>query len=128
MGEGAELKGLTPSESGVVALLCLGFVLGMAVKTIKERWRPVVTVQTATQEVEDSSARANAMARFRVDINQASVQELESLPGIGPVMARRIIEYRQENGPFCSIEALDHVKGIGEKTIERIRSRIIIDR
>lgn len=121
------MKGLTPTESGVVALLCLGFVLGMAVKTIKERWRPVATIQTEATFSEVSPSQGEVLARFRVDINRAGAQELESLPGIGPVMARRIIEYRQMNGPFRSIEALDHVKGIGEKTIAKLRSHIVID-
>ncbi|MGB9767744.1 MAG: helix-hairpin-helix domain-containing protein [Dictyoglomus turgidum] len=60
----------------------------------------------------------------KVNINTASKEELESLPGIGPTLAQRIIEYREENGPFGSAEDLLNVKGIGEKKLERIRDQI----
>ncbi len=49
----------------------------------------------------------------RIDINRASAAELEALRGIGPTLARRIVEYRQEHGPFASVEDLVRVRGIG---------------
>lgn len=59
-----------------------------------------------------------------VDINQAGLEELDSLPGIGPVTAGEIITYRQEHGPFPSIEAIQDVPGIGAATFEAIRELI----
>lgn len=56
-----------------------------------------------------------------IDLNTATAQELESLPNIGPVMAGRIIEYREANGPFSSIDDVENVPGIGPKTLESIR-------
>jgi len=56
-----------------------------------------------------------------IDLNAADQNELESLPGIGPSLARRIIDHRADNGPFDSVDALDAVKGIGPVTIERLR-------
>ena len=56
-----------------------------------------------------------------VDLNTATAQELELLPGIGPVMAGRIIAYREANGPFTSIDEAENVPGIGPKTLESIR-------
>jgi len=56
-----------------------------------------------------------------VSINSASQAELESLPGIGPALAQRILEYRQANGPFRSIDELDAVKGIGPKSLAKLR-------
>lgn len=55
-----------------------------------------------------------------VNINTASAQELEALPGIGPVLAERIIAYRSENGGFRAPEELAKVKGIGESKLEDI--------
>jgi competence protein ComEA len=50
-----------------------------------------------------------------IDINSASQSELETLPGIGPTTARKIIDYREENGPFQAIEDIMNVSGIGPR-------------
>jgi len=60
-------------------------------------------------------------ADFRVDINQASWPELAQLPGIGPALARRIVEYRLSKGPFRCVKDLDKVPGIGPKKLEQIQ-------
>lgn len=59
-----------------------------------------------------------------VNINRGTKAEFDSLTGIGPVLASRIISYRNQNGPFMAIEDLLKVSGIGNKTLERIRSRL----
>lgn len=59
-----------------------------------------------------------------VNINTASQEELEKIPGIGPELARRIIEYRQTKGQFRSLEDLNNVKGIGEKKLGAIKDYI----
>ena len=61
-----------------------------------------------------------------ININKASAQELEQLPGIGPVKAKSIIEYRDKNGYFTKIDDIINVSGIGEKTFERIKDSITI--
>ena len=60
----------------------------------------------------------------RININTATSPELQTLRGIGPAMAERIIEYRQTSGRFSTVDDLTNVKGIGEKTLEKIRDSI----
>ncbi|OLC56569.1 MAG: hypothetical protein AUH92_00005 [Acidobacteria bacterium 13_1_40CM_4_69_4] len=62
----------------------------------------------------------------KVNINTAGVDELVTLPGIGKAYAARIVEYRQKNGPFKKVEDIVNVRGIGEKTFERIKDRLTI--
>jgi competence protein ComEA len=57
-------------------------------------------------------------------INRASVKEYESLDGIGPVLAQRIVTYRKVNGPFMAIEDLLKVSGIGPKTFEKFKAKL----
>lgn len=59
-----------------------------------------------------------------VNINTASVQELQSLPNIGPAKAQAIVDYRTEHGPFKSIEDIRKVKGIGQATFDKLKDEI----
>ena len=62
-----------------------------------------------------------------VDINRGSAEDLQQLPGIGPVLAERILHYRQENGKFVSIRDIQNVKGIGVKRFAQLEPHIHID-
>jgi competence protein ComEA len=61
-----------------------------------------------------------------LDINAASVSDLEALPGVGRQTAERIVEYRQKNGGFKKIEELMNVRGIGEKSFLRLKPLISV--
>jgi competence protein ComEA len=61
-----------------------------------------------------------------ININTATAVELEKLPGVGPSMATRIVDYRQKNGGFKKIEDLMNVKGIGEKSFLKLKPQITV--
>lgn len=61
-----------------------------------------------------------------VNINTASVKELDALPGIGAKTAALIVEYRQKNGPFKKVEELMNVRGVGEKSFLKLKDQISV--
>lgn len=73
--------------------------------------------KTATEKV----AKASGLTWDR--FNQMSQSQLESINGIGPVLAKRILDYKAAHGPFASFEALNKVKGIGPKLLEKIKKQ-----
>lgn len=61
-----------------------------------------------------------------VNLNTATSTELQALPGIGPAMATRILEYRQKHGPFKKIEEVMNVQGVGEKVFLRLKPQLSV--
>jgi competence protein ComEA len=77
---------------------------------------PTILTAGAGDAAEDSRARIN--------INTATTKELEALPGVGEVTAARIAAYREQNGPFRSVDDLIHVQGISDRTIDEFRDLV----
>lgn len=90
------------------------------------------TVKTLADEITGISGEPSpeesgvSSRRGNVNINFADKNELETLPGVGPVTAEAIIQYRKEHGNFSSVEKLENVKGIGETTLKDIRPRATV--
>lgn len=68
----------------------------------------------------DAVGMPESTTLLRIDLNSADERELSLLPGVGPVLARRIVNNRQQLGNFGSVEDLDRVHGVGPKTIDRL--------
>jgi competence protein ComEA len=79
-------------------------------------------------EDEDASSNGQSPSNSQlININTASSAELQSLPGIGPALAQRIIDYRETNGAFTTIEDIMDVSGIGPATFDRIKDLITVN-
>lgn len=81
------------------------------------------TVELPTSEANSSSNNTDVDL---ININTATLEELDSLPGIGPTIAQRIIDYRNKNGPFNTIEDIMNVSGIGPATFDEIKDLITV--
>ena len=84
------------------------------------------TYDAEVTSVPSYSESGDDVPAVKININTASKEELQTLPGIGSVIAERIVEYREQNGGFRSIEEIVEVKGIGESILNSIRDMITI--
>jgi competence protein ComEA len=83
-----------------------------------------IPVLVPTSAASTSGSPSNPAANSKINLNTATLAELDSLPGIGPVLAQRIIDYREQYGPFQSVDDLLKVKGIGSSLLEKIRNLV----
>ena len=101
------------------ALLLAAVLVAYQAFFVPEVTRPVV-VSVVSEE-------ASSSPEWPVNLNTATLEQLDTLPGIGPVTAQAILDYREENGPFTSVEELEQVYGIGEKTLEKLRDSVTVE-
>jgi len=126
------------SERERKALILIGAALIVGIGLILAKaYRPSLFLGEPDFQMEDAGAkpeiipfetRPSPEERISkpVDINEASKEELERLPGIGPTLADRILQYREKHGKFKRIEEIKQVRGIGERTFQRIKSLITV--
>jgi competence protein ComEA len=69
---------------------------------------------------------ATTLAQHSIELNSATVDELQKLPGVGPAIAQRIVAYRKEHGDFSKPDDVSSVRGIGPRTLERIRVYLVV--
>ena len=116
----------------VVTALFVGFTLGLFVGRNTGSGTVTLAVSPQMQTAPTTAATAAAetvpteTVRFPVNINTADADTLTALPGIGRVLAERIVAYRRQNGPFRAVEEIMKVEGIGEKKAEAILDLITV--
>ena len=109
----------------VFSALLIGFFLGRNVNRSPVQIQtltvssPAAATNPRTEATEEPTAPPETSPRI-VNINTATSEALQTLPGIGPVYAQRIIDYRDAHGPFSSVGELLNVEGIGPKRLEDI--------
>jgi competence ComEA-like helix-hairpin-helix protein len=145
--------GFTKGERNALLLICVAVILGAGYRTWQNSKVPAEAPLTAEDSAavaailsavgdpadaasveiaapDEVSSGAASLDTIRtvaslVNLNVAGQAELETLPGIGPVLAKRIIEVRRQLGGFQNVEELLEVSGIGSRRLDRIRSRVI---
>jgi competence protein ComEA len=88
--------------------------------------RTVPQATVATTSSIPTGARSQSK-QGKLDLNRATAEELQHLPGIGPVLAQRVIEQRTTQGAFLTVDGLRNVKGIGKKRMDQLRPLIMVD-
>jgi competence ComEA-like helix-hairpin-helix protein len=124
------VNGLTEAERRGARLLAAVLLLG----TAHDLWRahdpgwlplpPDPPASTAASGRPPATALAPPGPAVALDLNTATAAELDALPGIGPVLAARIVEHRRRNGAFRRVEELLSVPGIGPRLLERLRPEL----
>ena len=82
---------------------------------------------TVTALLAVPTAGQSQRTQGKLDLNRATAEQLQRLPGIGPVLAQRVIEQRTTHGPFHTVDDLRDVKGIGKKRMDQLRPLIMVD-
>lgn len=104
----------------------LGYFLGMSRQSAPLSVTVAEDLTREPREIQQVTIQTESGPVFPVSINRADKDDLAALPGIGDVLARRIVDYRRANGYFTSPEELLNVEGIGEKKLEAILDLIVI--
>lgn len=133
----------TKQERYVVLFLIAGILIGAAVRLLNPNIRiadtsadHVSTFEKIVKQMDsshvhagenlNSASRGKAAEDFKIDLNRATIDDLIALPKIGPALAKRIIEYRKVHGKFQDISQLINVKGVGKKTLEKLKPFIFV--
>ena len=125
----------TSAALGLALLLCLGFGLTLFLgrgSAVEREAAPQVRSMAAPPERtlvggnEPEQEALELLPGEKLDLNSATAEQLQKLPGIGEKLSRAIVDWREENGPFRELEELRQIPGIGEKRVEAIRDLVTL--
>ncbi len=129
--------GFTRREIVVLLFLVGSLIVGMGVRLYRQHWEPLPEIIEDTpkitptleesRDVTNGTGGDNRHEALFVNINDADCTTLEQLPGIGPVIAARIVDYRQRQGAFQSPDELMKVRGIGKLNYQKLKPFIKLD-
>jgi competence protein ComEA len=89
-------------------------------------WALVICLGLCLAPAAALAQKSKAVSTEKVNINTATAEQLQTLPGVGPALAKTIIEHRTKSGKFNKIEELLNVKGIGEKKFQQLKDRLAV--
>lgn len=118
---------------GAAAVGAIGWAMGRGGVAAVKNAPPVAVLGAARADSPSAAGESKKDATGAVSIgklvnlNTATEAELELLPGVGPSLAKRIVEHRVAKGPFKRVEDLDAVKGLGPRAVERVRKLVTVE-
>lgn len=107
----------------VAAVLWIGWPAPKEEPSQNQPSQPVAVQVPATSS---APAVPPAKAVSKVNLNRATADELQTLPGVGPVLAQRMVEWRKAHGRYRTVDDLQEVKGIGRKRLEQLRPLVTV--
>ena len=121
---------MTWQERFVIVFLIVGALCGFSYAYYKEFFPPIDIKfkKPFGQDAPEAKKLEEIIEKAKaVNINSATIEDFMLLRGIGPSLAKRIVTYREENGPFVTIEVLKNVRGIGPKKFDNIKEFLVIE-
>lgn len=125
---------ITRHEGLAILTLTALFLTGLTVRHVQEQQVPPIAVDSlVAQPISDTAASSSSpsspspSADEPLNLNTASPDALQTLPGIGPALAKRIDTYRSTQRPFQRVEELQRVRGIGTKTLAQLRPLVNVE-
>jgi competence protein ComEA len=98
----------------------------MRLNRVRLTWVLVVCLGLVLAPAAALAQKSKAASAEKVNLNTATAEQLQTLPGIGPALAKTIIEHRSKNGKFNKIEEILNIKGMGEKKFQKIKDRLVV--
>ena len=115
---------MSTKEKIIIIFLVSAAIAGTGIAYLNKLPHEKIRVEPISYDKASEEACLAILQKRIININTAGPEALTSIPGIGPSLARRIIEYRQKNGPFTSAEGLIKVRGIGPKKFQSLKQYI----
>jgi comEA protein len=127
-----QMFSFTPQETKALIFLLAALLVGSGITLYKRthfKFAPELIMEKRELEAKpQAQAFSNEeQEEIKINLNLATAAELQLLPGVGPTLSKRIVEYRENSGRFEKIEDLMRVQGIGLKTFEQVRDKITVE-